>query len=59
MSESSSSGRWVELSRTWSDANIVSCPVCGKLIPRRSWELFDDDTPIRPDVKVGRIRPLK
>ena len=41
------SGRWVDHERPWNDATTVSCPVCGKLIPRRSWEFVDGDAVIR------------
>ena len=47
MSASGSSGHWVDHERPWHDTKTVSCPVCGKLIPRRSWEFADGDLPIR------------
>jgi hypothetical protein len=38
---------WVELERPWNDTKTITCPVCGKLIPRRSWEFADRDAVIR------------
>jgi len=34
------SGRWVALARAWHDTDVVHCPICGRLIPRRAW-VFD------------------
>ena len=31
-------GRWVELELAWHDTGVRSCPVCGKLVTRRTWE---------------------
>ena len=46
MNEPGSSGSWVDHERPWHDTNTVSCPVCGKLIPRRSWTFADGDAVI-------------
>ena len=43
MSDLSPSGCWVDHERPWHDTRTVSCPICGKLIPRRSWTFFDGD----------------
>jgi hypothetical protein len=32
-----SEGRWVELEYVWHETNVVNCPVCGKLVVRRTW----------------------
>jgi hypothetical protein len=33
-------GRWVERTIPWHETNVAHCPVCGRLITRRSW-VFD------------------
>jgi hypothetical protein len=32
-----SGGQWVERELSWHDTEVVNCPVCGRLITRRTW----------------------
>ncbi|HEX4518732.1 MAG TPA: hypothetical protein VH063_04025 [Gaiellaceae bacterium] len=63
MSALGSAGKWVDHERSWHDTKTVSCPICGKLIPRRSWEFADGDaliqvcTPECEELYVSYWRP--
>jgi hypothetical protein len=41
------SGRFVELTSSWHDTDVVHCSVCGRLIPRRAWVFDGGAGPIR------------
>lgn len=34
-----SPGRWVEIVRAWHDASLTQCAFCGRLVPRRGWQV--------------------
>lgn len=34
-----SPGRWVEIVRAWHDSSLTQCDLCGRLIPRRGWQV--------------------
>lgn len=35
-------GRWVEIERTWHDTALTNCALCGRLVPRRMWQVEID-----------------
>ena len=35
-------GRWVEIERTWHDTALTNCALCGRLVPRRMWQVEFD-----------------
>jgi endogenous inhibitor of DNA gyrase (YacG/DUF329 family) len=32
-------GKWVEIERTWHDTAVTNCALCGRLVPRRVWQV--------------------
>jgi endogenous inhibitor of DNA gyrase (YacG/DUF329 family) len=32
-------GEWVEVKRTWHDTAVTNCALCGRLVPRRVWQV--------------------
>jgi hypothetical protein len=36
-------GRWVEIERTWHDTALTNCALCGRLVPRRMWQVEIDE----------------
>ena len=42
--ETGTSGRWVEIVRTWHDTAVTNCALCGRLVPRRVWLVAFDGT---------------
>ena len=39
-------GRWVEIERTWHDTAVTNCALCGRLVPRRIWQVEIDGHPL-------------
>ena len=35
-------GKWVEIERTWHDTALTNCALCGRLVPRRVWQVEID-----------------
>jgi hypothetical protein len=38
----SPTGKWVEIERTWHDTAVTHCALCGRLVPRRVWQVEID-----------------
>jgi hypothetical protein len=32
-------GTWIEVTRTWHDTAVTHCALCGRLVPRRVWQV--------------------
>lgn len=32
-------GTWIEITRTWHDTAVTHCALCGRLVPRRVWQV--------------------
>ena len=57
------SGRWVEIEKAWHETSVRACPVCGSLIPRRTWVIdggageIELCSPACEDLYAGYWRP--
>lgn len=39
-------GEWVQIERSWHDATLTNCTLCGRLVPRRMWVVTFDGKPL-------------
>jgi hypothetical protein len=39
-------GRWIEIRRAWHDTALTTCALCGRLVPRRIWQVEIDGEPL-------------
>jgi hypothetical protein len=35
-------GTWIEITRSWHDTAVTHCALCGRLVPRRVWQVEID-----------------